>query len=180
MSYDWLSILSIGLWLVVPAVIFLSKNWLLARITKGVQHEFDVKMEQLRTDLRKSEEHFKSELRDKESEITALRTNLLSGSASRQALLDKRRFDAVERVWTAVNDMAQLKNLSASMALLNFKELAKRSSDPKMQQFLGVIGTMGPQDPPRILPEMKDPSCLSWRGLTSKPTQPLSFLVLCN
>jgi hypothetical protein len=63
----------------------------------------------LRAELRKNEESFKSDLRDKEAEISTLRTNILSGSAGRQALLDKRRFEAVEKVWANVNDLAQLR-----------------------------------------------------------------------
>jgi hypothetical protein len=43
-----------------------------------------------------------------------------------------------------VNDLGQLKSLSASIAILNFKAVAKRTSDPKMQQFLSVIGAATP------------------------------------
>jgi hypothetical protein len=49
-----------------------------------------------------------------------------------------------EKIWAAVNDLGQLKSLSASIAILNFKAVAKRTSDPKMQQFLSVIGAATP------------------------------------
>lgn len=140
----WLSIASLVVSLIVPAAIFAARNWLLARITRGVEHQFNVKIEGVRTDLRKNEEHFKSELRDKEAEISTLRTNVLSGSANRQGLLDKRRFDAVERVWTAMNDLAPLKNLSSMMAILNMKAIAKEVLDPKMQRFLSVLDAIAP------------------------------------
>jgi hypothetical protein len=140
----WLSILPIFISLGVPFAIFVGRNWLVAWISKGVQHQFDVKLEELRAELRKNEESFKSDLRDKEAEIATLRDSVLSGSAGRQALLDKRRFEAVEKVWTAVNDLAKLKGLSASMALLNYKVVAKEASNPKMQQFLAIIGSSAP------------------------------------
>ena len=140
----WLSIASLVVSLIVPAAIFAARNWLLARITRGVEHQFNVKIEGVRTDLRKNDEHFKSELRDKEAEISTLRTNVLSGSANRQGLLDKRRFDAVERVWTAMNDLAPLKNLSSMMAILNMKAIAKEVLDPKMQRFLSVLDAIAP------------------------------------
>ncbi len=43
------------------------------RLTKSVQHEFDEKLETLKTTLRKSEESFKADLRFKEIQIEALR-----------------------------------------------------------------------------------------------------------
>jgi hypothetical protein len=141
----WLSILSICISIGLPLAIFVARNWVVAWITKGVQHRFDVKIEEVRAELRKNEERFKSDLRDKESEISALRASVLSGSAGRQSLLDKRRFEAVERVWTAVNDLAQLKLLSGMMAVLNFKAVARESGSPKMQEFLSVIGKGAPE-----------------------------------
>lgn len=78
--------------------------------------------------------------------MAALRTAVLTGSASRQALLDKRRFEAVEKVWTAINDLAQLRSLSATMAILNYKVIAKEADTPKMQEFLSVIGATAPTD----------------------------------
>jgi hypothetical protein len=147
MSADfWLSLLSICISLGVPVAIFLARNWLVAWISNSVQHRFNVKIEELRAELRKSEEGFKSDLRDKEAEISALRNSVLGGSASRQALLDKRRFESVERVWTAVNDLGgQLKGLSLWMSVLNYKVLAKEASDPKVQEFLSSFGKTVPE-----------------------------------
>lgn len=137
----WLSLfLSIG----TPIAIFAGRNWIKARIEKGVQHRFDHRLEEIRAEFRASEERLKSNLRDRESEIATLRNTVLVGSAGRQSLLDKRRFESVERVWTAVNDMGRLKHLSSFMALLNIKEVSKRANDPKMQQFLAMMGSGAP------------------------------------
>jgi len=130
---DQLAIVSIILWVLVPLVVFLARNWLVTWITKGVQHRFDIELEKVR-----------SELRDKEGEISTLRNNVLSGSASRRSLLDKRRFDAVERVWTAVNDMAQLKTLSSMMAIVNFKAVAKDIDHPSIDNLLTMLGSATP------------------------------------
>ncbi|MGK7058056.1 hypothetical protein AB4853_16465 [Bradyrhizobium sp. 1050_B9_N1_2] len=133
----WISLaVSIG----TPIAIFVGRNWLKARIERGVQFSFDNKLETVRMQMRKNEEAFKADLRNKEGEISLLRSSVLNGSASRQSLLDKRRFEAVEKVWTAVNDMARLKSLSSFIALLNIKEVSKRARDPKMQQFLSMMG----------------------------------------
>ena len=140
----WISLAAIFLWLLVPAVIFIFRHSIIAWISGGIQHHFNVKIEEVRTELRKSEADFNSLLRNREAEIAALRNSVLSGSFSRQALLDKRRFEAVEKVWTAVNDLALLKSLSASMAVLNIKAIVKEAADPKMQQFLSIIGAAAP------------------------------------
>ena len=93
------------------------------------QKVFDRQIEEVRAELRNSEERFKSGLRDRETEIATLRNSLLAGSAIRQALFDKRRFEAVEKVWTAVNDLAQIKVLSGMMSVVNFKAAAKEAVD---------------------------------------------------
>jgi hypothetical protein len=136
---NWLSILSIILWIVVPTLIFIARHWLIAWVSGAVQHNFDRQIEEVRADLRKSEERYKSELRGKEAEIAALRDNVLAGSTSRQALLDKRRFEAVEKVWTSVNDLAQLKTVSATLAAMNYKAIIENRSDPKIDEYLSTL-----------------------------------------
>jgi hypothetical protein len=100
--------------LATPAVVFAGRHFILAVISKGVQHGFDVKIENVRIELRNNEERFKSELRDKESEIARLRNSVLSGNASRQSMLDKRRFEAVEKIWTATNPQPFSRRLRSS------------------------------------------------------------------
>lgn len=141
---DWLPWISLVVSVASPLAIFVGRNWLKARIEKGVQHSFDKQIEVVRADFRQSEERLKSGLRDRETEIAALRSSVLSGNAGRQAMLDKRRFDAVERIWTAVNDLAQLKQISGMMAILNVEEIAKDIRDPRMKQVLGMIGIGAP------------------------------------
>ena len=140
----WVPWLNIGLIILLPVVLFAFKNWIVARITKGVQHDFDVKLETIRATLSTNEEKFKSDLRDKETEIATLRNTVLSGSTSRQTLLDKRRFEAVEKIWTAVNDLLPLKNLYAMTADLNYNAIAGKTHDPSIQQFLDMIDNFGP------------------------------------
>ncbi|GMO94526.1 hypothetical protein [Bradyrhizobium ottawaense] len=149
-SADWLPWISLAINFATVLAIFIARNWLRARLEKGVQHGFDRKIEQMRAELRQSEERLKSGLRDRETEIASLRSTLLSGSAGRQAMLDKRRFEAVERIWTAVNDMAPLIMLSGMMAVMNVIEVEKEIRDPKMKQFLGIIGRSAPSDPTQL------------------------------
>jgi hypothetical protein len=133
MSTSAVAWLSLGLTVLWPVALFVGRSWLKASIERGVQHKFDVKIESLR-----------SELRDNEAEISSLRSVVLSGSAGRQSLLDKRRFEAVEKIWTAVNDFAHLRALSEMMAHLDFKQMSKEADHPSMLKFVGVLEKMAP------------------------------------
>ncbi len=93
---DWIPAISLSaVWL---GVAYLARDLIKSSIAKSVQHKFDEKIENLRTNLRNSEETFKGDLRAKEMEIAALRDGALGGLANRQALLEKRRLEAVERI----------------------------------------------------------------------------------
>ena len=59
-------------------------------------------------------------------------------------MLDKRRFEAVERIWTAFNDLASMKHISGMMAIMKVDEVAKEIRDPRMKQFLAMIGVGAP------------------------------------
>ncbi|MGA8583935.1 MAG: hypothetical protein WB715_08875 [Roseiarcus sp.] len=147
MGSSWASLVSwAGFLLAVatPLALFSFRTLIVGWITKGVEHDFNVKLENLRATLKTSEERLKSDLREKEAEIGTLRSSVLSGSAGRQALLDKRRFESVEKIWTAVNDSARLRALAQTMAILNYGAVAKETRNPKMQQFLEMVEAVGP------------------------------------
>src|SRR5437879_2292452 len=101
------ALLSLALWLFHAVII--------TRLAKSVQHEFDDKLETIRTDLRKSEELFRADLRSKETQIAALRSGAIAGLVSRQAALDKRRLEAVDQLWSALTSLAPLRIASIWM-----------------------------------------------------------------
>jgi len=120
---------------------FLARNLILARLKASVEHEFNAKLEALRTDLRKSEESFKADLRAKETQIEVLRSGALSGLASRQAALDKRRLEAIEQLWVGVEKLQPLKFASSMMASFDFtKSLQMASQDQKVRDFFSTLG----------------------------------------
>jgi hypothetical protein len=136
---DWIpaistsSLLAFALWLM--------RSVISTRLTKSVQHEFDTKLEILRAELRKNEESFKSELRAKDAQIELLRSGAMSGLASRQAALDKRRIEAVDQLWSAVIELAPAKSASATMSVIIFEEAAKEAAkNPKFRQMFETLG----------------------------------------
>ena len=98
------------------------------------------KLEALRSDLRRSEEELKSELRSKEAEITALRDGILGGRTQRQALVDKRRLDAIDGLWAAFTTLAPFTMVSKMMGSINFDVVAEEvHQHPNTQQFFRTI-----------------------------------------
>ena len=128
--------------------IFVSRTWLQSTIERSVQHTFDQKIENVRTDLRLSEERVKSEIRLKEAEISALRDGVLSGRGQRQALLDRRRLDAVERIWTRVSTGLTAYKAIASMAsILDSDTTTKRSlNEPNIRKAVELMISHIPED----------------------------------
>lgn len=122
-------------------VIWLIRSVISTRLTKSVQYEFDQKLEILRAELRKNEETFKADLRAKDAQIELLRSGAISGLASRQAVLDKRRIEAVAELWSAVVELAPAKAASAMMASIKFEAAAKEAAkDSRVRQVFETIG----------------------------------------
>jgi DNA-binding protein Fis len=137
---DWEFWLLLVLYLAIPAVIFISRNWIKARIEQSVRSGFEAKLEALRSDLRRSEEELKSELRSKEEEITALRDGILSGRTQRQALVDKRRLEAIDGLWAAFTTLTPFTLVSRMMASINFDVAAREAHQrPNTQQLFRMI-----------------------------------------
>lgn len=121
--------------------LWLSRNLIATRLTKSVEHEFNTKLESLRSDLRSSEERLKAQLREREAEIEALRSGALSVLASRQAALDKRRLEAVDQLWAAYTALAPARLIAANMSVIKFESAAKLAEhDPKTRQFFEQLG----------------------------------------
>ena len=81
---DWTAWIPTFVSVVLTVAIFVGRNWIKANIERSVQHNFDARIEGVRSELRKAEETFKSDLRSKEAEILALREGVLgSGPINR-------------------------------------------------------------------------------------------------
>lgn len=125
----------------LAAALWLGRQLISTRLTKSVEHEFDKKIESVRADMRASEERLKAQLREKEAEISALRSGALSVLASRQAALDKRRLEAVDQIWASFNALAPTRGLAASMSVIKFESAAQQAEhDPKVRQFFEMMG----------------------------------------
>jgi len=139
---DWIPAISTTL--LLSGVLWLLRSVISTRLRASVQHEFDQKLEAMRATLRTSEEAFKADLRAKEAQIATLRNGAISGLASRQAALDKRRIEAVDQLWLAFTSLGPAKSISATMAVVKFEATAKEAArNPKVRAMFAAIGPKG-------------------------------------
>lgn len=136
---DWLpSITTAGL---VATVFWLSRNLIATRLTKSVQHEFDKKLESIRTNLRESEEVLKADLRAKETQISSLRSGAISAMASRQIALDRRRLEAVDQLWSTFTILSSAKNVSRVISGYDFEKLLEESArNQRLRESFKIVG----------------------------------------
>ena len=125
----------------LAAALWLGRNLISTRLTKSVEHEFNVKLKDLDAKLKESEARLNADLRAKESEIATLRSGAMTAMASRQIAVDKRRLEAIDQLWAAFNSLNPARYLSMALSTLKFEAVAKRAeTDPKMRQFIETIG----------------------------------------
>lgn len=125
----------------LAAVLWLCRQLISTRLTKSVEHEFNTKIESVRMEMHASEERLKAQLREKEAEISALRSGALTALASRHASLDKRRLEAVDQLWASFNALAPARAIAANLSVIKFESAAKLAeNDPKVRQFFEMIG----------------------------------------
>lgn len=136
---DWIpalsttSLLAIALWLL--------RSIISTRLTNSVRHEYDEKIEKLRSKLKESEEAFKAELKTKETQIEALRSGALTSIVNRQVALYERQIAAVEQLWNAIIELAPAKAVSTMMVSIKFEAAAKSAAkDHKTREFFNLIG----------------------------------------
>ncbi|WP_156421065.1 MULTISPECIES: hypothetical protein [unclassified Sphingopyxis] len=99
--------------------------WLKTFIESRVKVTVDIQTEEIRSQLRNSEERLKSNLRNREAEISVLRDGALSGRASRAAQIDKRRLAAVDHLWDAVLKLSSLQGPALTLSMLKLDAVAK-------------------------------------------------------
>lgn len=137
----WTAILAVA---VIPLGLFVARRWLTASIEQSVRVKFEVGLERVRADLKSSEERLKSELRYREAEIHSLRENVFGRRSGRLALVDKRRIEAIERIWVAVIELSRMKQAAMSLSMLKVEALEKRvPTDSKLRQVIEVMTGSG-------------------------------------
>ena len=125
---DWIPALTTSS--LLGALIWLSKSLVATRLKNSVKSEFDTKLEVLR-----------SQLKDKGSEIEALRSGAMSGLITRQGMLYQRKLEAIDQIWSATKELEKAKYISGTLSSLKFEACAKESArNPEFRELIGTIG----------------------------------------
>jgi len=101
-------------------VIFISKNF--------IKHQFD-----------KQIEAFKSELQAKHQEQQHFHELLIQSISQENKELNLRKLDAIDHLWKSILSMKKFSMAVKFLGTLNFNEIKKRASDPKIQKFLNMF-----------------------------------------
>jgi hypothetical protein len=121
----------------------------LAKYIAGyVQHGFTEKIELLKSDLRQREEVVRAELRANEQQIKSLTDTALSLRTTRQAALEARRLQAIEKLWAAKLSIDRWKMAAVLVSKLNLEEVYKavESGDKRVREFAARLDKLGGVD----------------------------------
>ncbi|WP_045837034.1 hypothetical protein [Hyphomicrobium sp. 99] len=126
-----------------------------------VQHHFDQRIENLKSELRRTEQKFSAELDARERQLRSIADATLSLRSARQSALDVRRLQAVEKLWSAKIATDQMQIAARFLSNLNLKEVFKAAEDgdSRVQKLAENLHTMAGLDGL----DMKPASALSER-----------------
>lgn len=112
----------------VGFVAYLLKNWILVRLTKSIQHEYDTKLADINSELRKTE-----------NEIGDVRKAAISNAMISQGAIDKRRLEAIDHIWQGFMDSKKNIIGVTVLATLNIQEVSKSIDQGKVKLFIDTI-----------------------------------------
>lgn len=107
------------------AVGFLYRDFLLKWLYRRVEHQFTERIEKHKSDLRISEQEIQVRLASNQKQIETLYGTTLALSSGRQSAADKRRLEAIERVWKSAIGLSKASGAMKFLEPLNFDEVFK-------------------------------------------------------
>ena len=129
------------------AIVFIVK----AIVEKGIQHKFNESLERMKSDLRQEEEKVRAAAAADRDRINSLQQLLLSGVSSRNQVVDKRRLEAIERLWKGIVDMQPLCAVALGTQSFRLERIVEEasksdSSGAKMKKFAELMLQMSGAD----------------------------------
>lgn len=130
-------------------------SWLLKlvlqnSIEKKIAHRFNAELETLKSKQREQEEALKASIRAREADVSMLRSVVLEGRSERVAWLEKRRLEALDRIWGAVVALAPYKVVAGTMASIKFEAAAKEApTNAGLRTMIGVFTKAAPKELPQ-------------------------------
>ncbi len=112
----------------VGMVIWLFKELIKTRLVASVEHEFSIKLEKL-----------KSEIREKQEQIDTVRRVAASGLINNRQAIDQRKIIAIDAIIESMLDSKKLLWASAVMSRLKVEEVVKSLDHESMRKFIAGV-----------------------------------------
>ena len=126
------------------------------RLQSKLRRSVDQDLENLRSELRRSEERLKTELTLSAKRLEALNAALLTGQAGRVGSVHTRKMKALEVLWLAKAHMGKAYPALTFTAVKNFDELCQMAKDEEtIRAFYKNINDMFPSDELKKLPNIE-------------------------
>lgn len=115
---------------VIGAIAFLSKEFIRNKLLYSIKHDYDEKLEALKSDLKM-----------KEHELTSLSSGALSGISFRKNELYKLQIIAVQKLWDEVIGLSKAKGIASIMRAVPFDKIAPMTEhDEKARNMFKDLG----------------------------------------
>lgn len=98
------------------------RTWVFNKLNASIKHEYDAKLEAM-----------KSQLQEKSNETKTLLDVSLSGIPQRNAINHKRQLEAIDQLTGAFYKAYKMQSLVQTTSTLNMPEMSKRAGDEKIQ-----------------------------------------------
>jgi len=156
---DWITggISSIASIVGISGLGWFFRNWISTRLTSAVRHEYNTKLESLKSDLRTKETYFENELGQHRDQLSAIHSNALGIASLQNQLLESRRIESIEKIWVSVVSLADQKTAAKMMQSVNFDFAVNEApKDLKIQEMFTSMNQTFKIDPKRMKSDNTD------------------------
>lgn len=124
----------------IGGLIWLTRNWLLARLTHSIQHEYNNKLAILQSQLTRQEENHRQELQQRISSLESVASQALSGSAERQSLIFRKKIESIDTIISAIDRLASGRAAADLLAPLKLDKVDEENAKTgKLKPMLEAI-----------------------------------------
>lgn len=134
------SVIILAVQIGIAAVLFFARHKLQRWATKSVEHHFDIKLEQLRADLRKKEDEYKAEIARQDKRVDAFRSPGMQILVAKRNAISQRQLQAIDQLWDAVGKQTQLKFACRLLQPINLEAVCEqRLLDANTKMFFEKV-----------------------------------------
>ena len=154
----WLTsiVSSVGTAGIIAFIAFIFRKWITIRLSKSIQHEYDHKLAEISSELKKGED-----------ELSDIRKTMMSGISTAQIALNDRRLKAIDDLWAGLLEAKKNSLPIRFLASLNVDAIGDEINNPKAQDFVDVLAkSINLQEPKEMFSEssLKASTAQPWVG----------------